>query len=170
MHRLKALAVTAISSGAVLISVSVANALPPVPPGDAYLYQGQAKTPVGESDNNIFIPTTAADGTGVTLYEIGPPGQQVPSDYIYAFSGFIYFSSDPESGPPNLIHGDTSKFKPLRETGDWQQVDTLLGVASPFYVASDIPEPATWAMMLAGLFGVGAMVRRGRSKGAPANA
>jgi hypothetical protein len=54
-----------------------------------------------------------------------------------------------------------------RELGDIRHID-LNAVAAP--ITSAVPEPATWAMMIAGFGLMGAMLRRGRRKGALAGA
>jgi hypothetical protein len=73
----------------------------------------------------------------------------------------VVFLSDPEGGMPlqALPNGGVNI-----ENGKFQQ-GVLSGVVSngDFYnlqIASDVPEPATWAMMLIGAGLVGAMVRR----------
>jgi hypothetical protein len=115
--------------------------------------------------NNIGtgIETTAENGTGFTLTDAADVGGT--SDYIYAWNGLIYFDSDSEKSGPRLTipSVDTSRFTILRETGRWQDLSSAFGYyKGTFLVASDVPEPSSWMMMLAGFGGLGAMMRRRR--------
>ncbi len=56
----------------------------------------------------------------------------------------------------------------LKSGGDYLAFDNIAydgGIAPPLNAA--IPEPATWALLLTALFGMGAMLRRNRRALAP---
>jgi hypothetical protein len=161
-----------------VFGVGSANAqaivLPPVPAGDSDAWisfdptSGKLVGPFGftEKDEaaggffaNTGIGVTNATGTAVELLE----NTELASDYIYAVAGFLYFSSDDENGNIPIhpaIKGGVAGLNivaSLNETGDWQEITpyfTFVVAGTRAWVASDVPEPSTWAMMLMGFAGL----------------
>lgn len=142
------------------------------PPGSAYF--GEAFSSAGSYlDCYSFSLTSAADSfggvieldfwlnqldidvTGVSLFSgVGASGSLVGSDYT---PGYFSFGSL-AAGSYTLAVASTVG----RDPGLWSAPVGYLGLltTSAATVASPAPEPASYAMMLAGLVGIGAMVRR----------
>jgi PEP-CTERM motif len=108
---------------------------------------------------NTGITVTDKTGTAVELLE----NDDEASDYIYAVAGFLYFSSDDENGNIPIhpaIPGGVAGLNivaSLNETGNWQEITpyfTFVTAGTKAWVASDVPEPSTWAMMLVGFAGL----------------
>jgi hypothetical protein len=78
----------------------------------------------------------------------------------------VFFISDGASSAAVANFPVSTNVLYLPETGNWQDVSGLFGQAPGFaQIASDVgvPEPATWAMMILGFFGLGAALRSRRS-------
>ena len=144
----------------------------------AYALREPANPNTNDTFRNTGIPTTSADGVGVRLTDRdlagreGGSGGPVDSDYIYAFGGTIWFSSDSENF---LVGTDGNNINPallfpIQETGLWQDVSGYFGspVNGGFYpngsifVASDVPEPAGAALLGLGLSLLGFARRKRR--------
>jgi len=77
-------------------------------------------------------------------------------------SGSLVFSSGAPSTAPSfsgLLGVGSYYLETVKTTG---KTDLISGAIS----VSAVPEPATWAMMIVGFFGLGAMLRRSRRNGA----
>lgn len=128
------------------------------------------REPANPGTNDTFGDTTIPSpvpGVVVELFDFDIVGHEggshtpVPSDYIYESAGTIWFASDSENFTPTLPGPVTAS---LAETGRWQDLSTYFGyLPGTFFVASDVPEPASAAVMLAGLIGLGLALRRGKS-------
>lgn len=118
----------------------------------------------------------------INFYE---PGTRILSDTSeisgIAGNNFVSISllSDAEGGPPPtaLLSEGGASLSPLPnggvqfETGGFQDISTFTASNGDVYtfqmasaVVEGIPEPATWAMMLLGLGGLGAAMRTTRRK------
>ncbi len=135
--------------------------------------QNQAYTlrePANPGTNDTFGDTTIPSLIASVVVELfdfdtfdheGGSHDPIPSDYIYEFGGTIWFASDSENFLPTLPGPVTAA---IAETGRWQDLSTYFGYqAGTFFVASDVPEPASAAVMLVGLFGLGLALRRHKS-------
>jgi len=153
--------------------------------------EGQPTT-INNIVNGINLPSMGPPENVVTTYDLSDtivssfdfklnlfePGTNILSDTA-EMSGTagasivnISFHSDTEGGAP-LTPLTGSGVTNLAETGGLQDVGTItpthggtftLQVESELGEAPPIPEPATWAMMLVGLAGLGAVMRNTRRK------
>jgi hypothetical protein len=148
--------------------------LPPVPlesdswislnPTNLQLVGPFSITEQQEVDGNGFfantgIQVTDANGRAIRLSE----GSTGYSDYVYAVAGFLYFSSDDDNGNipihPSITNGvaGLDVVATLNETGNWQNITPYFDFTlanTQAWVASDVPELSTWAMLLLGFAGV----------------
>ena len=151
----------------------------PVGAGDAILYfePGHPNpftkiildqtTPMGGKNTGVL--STAANGVGIKLQEVGPGGA-IQSDYLFAYKGKIVFFAGNDALAPTVstkrFQGmvDPTTFKVITETGGWQRVDKYLGITTPFYAfsAGAVPEPQSWALMMIGVGMTGYALRRRR--------
>jgi hypothetical protein len=117
-----------------------------------------------------LISSGIADGTGIALMDhdtFGKEGGSGPSDsdYFYIFHNVVYWDSDSETSIPIASHlVDPSKFLHVFETGHYQDFSSYfgLGPGNTIAIFSDVPEPATWALMLVGFGGLGLAMRARR--------
>jgi len=111
----------------------------------------------GVSNGNLF--TIGGDNDPFTVTGPGTPAEDYNTDHErYNLSPFI-------------TDGDTSiNLHTFNATGDdniFLEVFQVTGEAT-FHGSDGVPEPATWAMMLLGFFGLGSMLRRRRTAAATA--
>jgi hypothetical protein len=123
-----------------------------------------------------FFGNPLSVGPGIIArFENGPAGFTANDPTAGEFSGFLGYGalSGPtiDPGPGNVCFGDPSlcAVTPISLTRDGQQFELTL--ASAAYDAENlngafsaklvgaVPEPATWAMMLLGFFGIGGLMR-----------
>jgi hypothetical protein len=126
-------------------------------PGSPEFFISTTFLPIGFSEATVFLtePGSAevSDALSILLNTTGGVD--------------IFFFSDPLTIP--LADIAPAQFT-IAETGDWQDVSSFFGQPAGFaQVISDIdtvtvPEPATWAMMLAGFGMIGATLRGSRRR------
>jgi hypothetical protein len=126
-------------------------------------------------DVNPGVTAAFAGGTG-TLFTLGANPPRLPGGTSVSFTSDLAFDSDPRRGRPinGINQGETASFL---FTGAGVQdfasgildggvhVRSLIGGQSESLVTvSAVPEPETYAMMLAGLGLMGAVARRRKAK------
>lgn len=127
---------------------------------------GTPVDPVTEDITVTFDPSVATGPTsaGLTITNFNLP---YSSEFTYTPGGVLTVATDPISGgfldTPNtyglfindpLTTVSSIFFAQTNAAGETWSVSNIENTA--------IPEPATWAMMLLGLFGLGAVLRRAR--------
>jgi len=132
----------------------------------AYALREPANPNTLDTFGNTTIPSLIA-GVVVKLFDFDTVGSEggsstpVTSDYIYESGGTIWFASDSETSVPTLPGPVTAS---LAESGRWQDLSAYFGyLPGTFFVASDVPEPASAAVMLVGLMGLGLALHRRKS-------
>jgi len=104
-------------------------------------------------------------------------GDRLPVDAVGKTSFSTTFQLDPEPALLTPPAGTYPQGSQLDDTEFWNVglyigLDGAAGAASSPYtltfstVDDTVPEPAVWAMMITGLFGLGAMLRRTRTRNA----
>ena len=123
-------------------------------PGGTGIYWGLKEQGAGTPD--VFPALIAGDAQYDNLGVVLGDAVGGDSDYIFQYEGSIYFFSDGETvGPPSPPDG-IRWVATLGETGNWQDAGKYLGrVDGGLMVASDVPEPSTWALMALGFAGLG---------------
>jgi hypothetical protein len=123
----------------------------------------------GTSDS-ILNNQTAAPGT---QYSLGffETGAEIAFTMFVKNTGFAYYTGNASLNPDNFLHAAfdvTSSqslnigFEDLFNGGDKDYDDLVFSLSnvSVGYTAQPVPEPETYAMLLAGLFAIGALKRR----------
>ena len=73
----------------------------------------------------------------------------------------VYFISDGATADELSQFVASTNVMRISETGQWQDVSSFFGQGAGFaQVVSDVPEPAAWALMIAGFAGLGMVLRR----------
>jgi hypothetical protein len=116
-------------------------------------FVGTTALPIGFQEGTVFLtePGTGAYSDALTVIKNTTGGID------------ILFFSDPETIPPiDILPNQLT----ITETGQVQDVSSFFGPNILVQVGSDlnVPEPAAWALMLVGLGGVGAALRRRGAK------
>jgi hypothetical protein len=130
-----------------------------------------------EGTDYTVAPISAGAGTfsGDTVFEFPVTAAEVATDEFAIFATgsapFLYkgidgaaykFGTSDMSQDVSLTAGATEYFSQvLTATGSWEVfVKFEGGVGGGKYQLGAIPEPATWAMMLLGVAGIGGVMRR----------
>jgi hypothetical protein len=161
---------------AVALSVSVSAKAQVLVDGVRVLVPGQTEVnflqysdAVGSPEffvGSTALPLNFTSGTVFLLEPVGGEVSDVLTILLNDTGGVnILFYSSPATIPLADILPHQLR---ITETGQWQDVSSFFGQSTGFaQVVSDlnvIPEPTTWAMMLAGFGMIGAMLRRSRRR------
>ena len=124
----------------------------PMPSPSAFTIPSSSSTNISAGDYNINF---AANGASFTLIDGGfcpgcHPGEGDWDTTISGLSGF------------KITEFSSGAFLPFTLIGGTFNVTVPNGGAQGFSIAA-IPEPATWAMMMVGVSGLGGMLRRRRA-------
>lgn len=131
---------------------------------DAFLFDYRFK--VGGAARSLVATLTPAAGVAATYKLVWALNERYagPSGYgSFSFAGdaglVLAFSGDGPRAPVfNLIGEDTDAYYTLQF--DFRVDPPDLGTGIPTGATAPVPEPETWAMMLAGLWGLAGSIRR----------
>lgn len=128
------------------------------PPGDGTSYAAVL------GPNGVGTLTFAALLPGISFF-MGSPDQYNSITFLQGNTILASFNGDQFTGPP--ANGDQSLGERISFNFNGAAVDTIKFTSSQNSFEFDriglsVPEPTTWAMMLLGFGGIGAMIRRRR--------
>jgi hypothetical protein len=123
-------------------------------------------TPAGFTDGTIFLTEPASESGEPPLFGLYSDGFTINS--VNGHLNVYFISAGATADEENLFVTDARQLV-MPETGSFQDVSDFYGQQPGFAaILSDVavPEPATWAMMLLGFGGLGAVLRMRRAGGA----
>ena len=124
------------------------------------------ETPVGFTDATVFLTGATQDENEPLLFGLYSDGFTIND--VNGHLNIYFISAGATQDEMNMFVTDANQHI-IPETGQFQDVSSFFNQPAGFaQILSDIaiPEPSTWAMMLLGFGGMGAVLRRRRRQAA----
>lgn len=136
--------------------------------GQTVLFASTDETHEAFTSLQAFPTPVGFVGGTVYLGGLGFPGGS-DAFTLVSTNGHVdaYFISDGASALELSSFVKSPRSMGIVETGNWQDVSAFFGQGAGFaQILSDVPEPATWAMMLVGFGAIGVTLRGSRRRAA----